>query len=159
MKQSQSYHVNARRLPKIDFSKPVKLDVGCADRKEKAHIGFDIDEWGQEIRWDLREGIPLPDESVEDVYASHLLEHLTNSEAQEFLLEVKRILIIGGTLTTRQPHQRHPTAYYMYHETFWNEERVESIVRNEPGWEIAYNYSDPLELFFQFKKIETLKKV
>jgi len=145
-----------RRLPILE-KPPYKIDCGCADRKEEGHIGIDADEWGQEIRWDIRDGIPFPDESVEDIYASHFLEHLTNAEAKDFITEAQRVLIDGGTLTTRQPHATHPTAFYPDHESFWNEQRVESIQRNEPGWEIEYNYSDNFELFFQLKKVQTIK--
>lgn len=147
-----------RRLPTLG-KPPYKIDCGCSDRKEAGHIGIDIDEWGQEIRWDIRDGIPFPDASVENINACHFLEHLTNQEAKAFIAEAQRVLIDGGTLTARQPHQRHPTAFYPDHESFWNEERVESIQRNEPGWEIEYNYSDNFELFFQLKKVQTTKVI
>lgn len=161
MGESTRHQANytTRRLPKIDFSKPIRCDCGCADRKQDGYIGIDIDEWGQEIRWNLNDGIPFPDESVSDIYISHVLEHFTNMESKAFIKEAQRVLIDGGTMTARQPHIHHPTAFYPDHESFWNEERIESIKSNEPGWEIEYNYSDPNELFFQLKKIKTIKIV
>lgn len=80
-------------------------------------------------------------------------------EAKAFVKEAQRVLIDGGTMTARQPHVKHPTAFYPDHESFWNEERVESIKSNEPGWEIECNYSDPFELFFQLKKVKTIKVI
>jgi len=152
----QSYY-KIRRLPKLDLSNPILLDCGCADRKQEGYIGIDIDEWNQEIRWDLRDGIPFPNESVKDIYVSHFLEHLSNQESKGFIFEAQRVLIDGGALTARHPHVKHPTAFYPDHESFWNEERVESIVANEPGWQIEYNYSDEREHFFQLKKIQTTR--
>lgn len=141
-----------RRFPKIDFKKPIRLDCGCADQCKEGYIGIDNIEYGQSFLWDLRDGIPFPDESVEDINACHLLEHFTNKESKEFITEAQRVLIHGGTLTARQPHATHPTAFYPDHESFWNEARVESIVRNEPGWELLENHMVGLELRFQLKK-------
>jgi len=153
----QSYYKN-RRIPQLGVP-PYKIDCGCSDQKKEGYIGIDIDEWGQEIRWDLNDGLPFPDESVLDINVCHVLEHFTNQESKAFIKEAQRVLINEGTLTTRQPHVKHPTAFYSDHESYWNEERVESIVSNEPGWQIEYNYSTPAELYFQLKKIQTIKVV
>ena len=154
----QAYY-KIRRLPTLKEKPPYKIDCGCADRKQEGYIGIDIDDWGQEIRWDLRDGIPFSDESVSDIYVSHVLEHFTNQEAKDFIREAQRVLINNGTMTARQPHAKHPTAFYPDHESFWNEERIESVKSNEPGWEIECNYSDERELFFQLKKVQTIKVV
>jgi predicted SAM-dependent methyltransferase len=157
MERHQSNY-KIRRLPILkDF--PYKIDCGCSDQKKEGYIGIDIDEWGQEIRWDLRDGIPFPDESVSDINVCHFMEHLTNQESKAFIREAQRVLINNGTLTARHPHVKHPTAFYPDHESFWNEQRVESINGNEPGWEIEYNFSDNFEHSFQLKKVETLKKI
>ena len=142
-----------KKLPFLKVKYPIRLDAGCANEKKQGYIGIDINDWGQEIVWDLRGGIPLPDESVEDIWVSHVLEHFTNQEAKDFINEAQRVLINGGTLTTRQPHVKHPTAFYPDHESFWNEERVQSIQRNEKGWEIVNNYNDGFQLIFTLKKI------
>lgn len=44
----------------------------------------------------LAKGIPFPDNSVDMVYHSHMLEHLDREVAEKFLLEVKRVLKAGG---------------------------------------------------------------
>ena len=141
------------RIPKLNLKEPILLDIGCANELKGGYIGIDIDEHGQEILWDLKKGIPLPDESVQDVNACHVLEHFTNKESKELITEIHRVLIKGGTLTARQPHVLHPTAFYPDHESFWNEARVQSIQRNEPGWEILSNYNDGFQLIFQLKKV------
>lgn len=40
--------------------------------------------------------LPVPDNSADVVYASHLLEHLDRDEAQRFLSEAYRVLVPGG---------------------------------------------------------------
>jgi len=141
-----------RKYPKLQINYPIKLDCGSANQKKEGYIGIDNVDYGQELIWDLRDGIPFPDESVGDINACHLLEHFTNKESKEFIAEAQRVLIKGGTLSARQPHATHPTAFYPDHESFWNEARVQSIQRNEPGWEMIENHMVGLELRFQLRK-------
>lgn len=56
----------------------IKLDLGCGLHKEEGFIGLDIDDCGQEIIWDLEQGIPLSDNSVIELRAFHCLEHVEN---------------------------------------------------------------------------------
>jgi len=46
--------------------------------------------------WDVNKGLPFPDNSVDGIYASHLLEHLSRSKARFFVGECYRILRQGG---------------------------------------------------------------
>ena len=65
-----------------------------------------------DIFWDLRKGIPFPDESVSKIYSSHFFEHLTFKEGQIFLDECLRVLIPGGTFSVCVPNARiHIEAY------------------------------------------------
>lgn len=52
---------------------------------------------------DAARGIPLPDASVEALYASHMLEHLDRPEAARFLAEARRVLTRGGVLRLGVP--------------------------------------------------------
>jgi predicted SAM-dependent methyltransferase len=55
------------------------------------------------IVWANAMRLPVGDECAEVVYASHLLEHLDRTEAQQFLQEVKRVLVKGGWLRLAVP--------------------------------------------------------
>lgn len=56
------------------------------------------------IYWaDVTKKIPLPDNSVEVLYSSHMLEHLDRSEVKIFLKEAKRVLVIGGIIRVLVP--------------------------------------------------------
>lgn len=55
------------------------------------------------IVWDLRKGIPFPDESFDAVYHSHFLEHLPRNAAPGFLNECRRVLKPNGVLRVAVP--------------------------------------------------------
>jgi predicted SAM-dependent methyltransferase len=66
-----------------------------------------------DIEWaDAAEHIPLPDNSADVVYASHMLEHLDRAEAQRFLDESKRVLAGGGVLRLAVPDLKMIIAKY-----------------------------------------------
>lgn len=53
------------------------LDLGCGKAKRDGTIGVDFVEMpGVDIVCDLNERFPFPDNSVDGIYASHILEHL-----------------------------------------------------------------------------------
>jgi SAM-dependent methyltransferase len=62
---------------------------------------------------DLEEGLPfLPDSSVDELRAKHVLEHVENFE---FLMrEIVRVLKSGGTCRVRVPHFTNPYGYSDY---------------------------------------------
>ena len=55
------------------------------------------------IAHDLSKGIPLPDQSCEVVYHSHVLEHIPRDSAPDFLKECYRVLAPGGILRIAVP--------------------------------------------------------
>lgn len=59
-----------------------------------------------DLYWDLRDGIPFEDGSVQRLYTSHLLEHLSFEEGQALLREALRVLEPGGTLSVCVPNAR-----------------------------------------------------
>ena len=70
------------------------VEVGAGDKKgENGWLTIDLTE-NCDIFWDLRRGLPFPDESLSKIYSSHFLEHLSYKQGQEFLDECKRVLCI-----------------------------------------------------------------
>jgi len=55
------------------------------------------------LNFDLTNGIPASDNSLEVVYHSHMLEHLTNNEGIEFLRECNRVLQPGAIMRLLVP--------------------------------------------------------
>jgi SAM-dependent methyltransferase len=56
------------------------------------------------ILWDLKKGIPFPDESFDVVYSSHFLEHIDLEAVGPFLDEVYRVLKRRGTVRIVVPN-------------------------------------------------------
>ena len=134
----------------------IKLNLGCGDQKIDGYKGVDIRDCGQEIIWDVRNGIPFPDNSVDEVFSCHFIEHMTDAESMDLLREIYRVLKPKGATTHRCPHQAHPTAYYWGHNSFWNEAKIEATVRVS-GLEkmlVTRNERVGSELFFSLSKIK-----
>jgi predicted SAM-dependent methyltransferase len=55
---------------------------------------------------DATKSIPLQTSSVDCIYTSHMVEHLSQREARSFLNEVKRVLKVGGVVRIAVPDLR-----------------------------------------------------
>ena len=152
-----------KRLPiiKKKLGKKLQLNIGCGKKSEDGFIGMDVRDCGQEIVWDVRDGIPFPDNSLDFVWSSHFMEHLTNAEAKALFHDIYRVLKIGGITQHILPHIKDPTAYYFDHLSFWNEERIDTLpgVSGLEGFKITQNIMTNqantkarLELLFALKK-------
>ena len=91
----------------------MKLDLGCGKNKKEGFEGVDsIAFEGVDHVVDLR-SFPWPweDGSVEEVHASHFIEHLPARERIAFVNEIHRILAPGGKATLIAPHWASCRAY------------------------------------------------
>ena len=89
---------------RIKKQKLIKLDLGCGQNKQQGFIGADIVKLpGVDQVVDL-EKFPWPwkDESVEEVFSSHYIEH--TSDMISFMEELYRILVVGGRATIYAPY-------------------------------------------------------
>jgi predicted SAM-dependent methyltransferase len=84
----------------------IHLEIGAGNKKgERGWITLDVTQ-DCDLYWDLRKGIPFPDESVLKIYSSHLFEHLSFNEAQALLEECLRVLVPGGFFSICVPNTR-----------------------------------------------------
>ena len=82
------------------------LRVPVLGRVLRALGVFGID-WSREISLhDLRRPFPWDDDSVDAIYSSHTLEHLTAADGARFLHECHRVLRPGGVLRIVVPDLR-----------------------------------------------------
>lgn len=83
------------------------VNLGCGSRfcdNSVDWLNIDITAVSPSVKaCNLRDGIPLPDNSVEVVYHSHLLEHLSRNEAASLVSECRRVLVPGGILRVAVP--------------------------------------------------------
>ncbi|MGA2807292.1 MAG: methyltransferase domain-containing protein [Terracidiphilus sp.] len=64
---------------------------------------------------DLSKGIPFPNDSIDVVYHSHILEHLDRDVAPRFLLEIRRVLKQDGLLRIVVPDLEEAARLYLAH--------------------------------------------
>ncbi|HTY24713.1 MAG TPA: methyltransferase domain-containing protein [Desulfomonilaceae bacterium] len=84
----------------------ISIEVGAGSKRGQGEwVTIDMNDIC-DIYWDLRRGIPFPDESVKKIYSSHFLEHLSFGEAQQFLDESRRVLVPGGQFSICVPNAR-----------------------------------------------------
>lgn len=80
---------------------PVRLNLGCNDLKLEGFTNIDIDaRVNPDVVADSL-NLPYDDESVDEIYAGHLLEHTTVHE--NALKEWHRVLKKGGRITITVP--------------------------------------------------------
>ncbi len=84
---------------------PVDLDIGAGDTHRPGWVTLDITE-GCDLFWDLRRGLPFPDNSVRRVYSSHLFEHMDYNAGQDLFKEVRRVLLPQGEVSVCVPNAR-----------------------------------------------------
>jgi ubiquinone/menaquinone biosynthesis C-methylase UbiE len=90
---------------------PLKLDLGCGPARRGADfVGVDVlDGPAVDVVGDAIEVLrALGDESVVEIYSSHLLEHF--DDLSEVIDEIERVLVVGGRLRVVVPH--FSNAYY-----------------------------------------------
>lgn len=81
----------------------VAIDLGCGYRKHPGAIGIDIARIPQvDVLADVTRPLPIRDNSVDAVYASHLVEHLDDLMA--FMGEVWRVCKPDALVYLRFPH-------------------------------------------------------
>lgn len=86
--------------------------------------------WQCDTYWDLRRGLPFPDNRVKRIYSSHFFEHLTFRQGQDMLKECLRVLAPGGTISVCVPSARHYLeAYCLGKEPDWD-----TFIQHKPAW-------------------------
>ncbi|GAG95470.1 unnamed protein product, partial [marine sediment metagenome] len=80
------------------------------------YVGLDKRDLGQEIIWEIQDGIPLPDNSCIEIIASHIIEHFDENETIEIMDECWRVLKPNGVLKITSPDISSSTAYIPQHK-------------------------------------------
>ena len=93
----------------------IRLDIGCGRNKRPGFIGIDKEDYsdlyneGEFICRDIEKGLPFCDNSVDEIFCQHVLEHIFDLD---FVIhEIWRVLKPGRTVTIIVPHRDSPNAY------------------------------------------------
>ena len=110
-----------------------KLNLGCGKKKKEGFMGMDIVDYGQEIVWDIRNGIPLPNDSISEIYSTDFIEHLRNEDICNLFYEIIRVCKNGARIELRCPHSSTDEAYYSGHLSLWDERRFKAVCNGFSG--------------------------
>ena len=123
----------------------MKLNLGCGT--DIKHGWVNIDRFpgpGVNHVQDITDPLPFDDEAVEEVLASHVLEHL--AEWENVVLEIHRVLKVGGKLTIRVPYG---LCLQTYHKRFFDELTLDGFIQQSQFFK-----SPSIEGFPVFKCLE-----
>ena len=95
----------------------IKLELGSGAKKSVTGY-VSVDMYGADIYRDLRNGIPLRNNTVSSIYTSHMLEHIPYKQLIQFLEECKRVLKPGGTFSVCVPNARNYIQAYVEKQQF-----------------------------------------
>lgn len=80
-----------------------RLNFGCGPIIRDGWVNFDRDNYGQQHRGDIRDGLPFADGFFECVVAHHALQMLAWPELVPALTELRRVTTPGGRLRLSVP--------------------------------------------------------
>ncbi|MFM6505980.1 MAG: glycosyltransferase [Dolichospermum sp.] len=129
--ENQNYHIqqlnqsienNFRFLNSFSFSnlQPLRIDLGCGVNKPNGFVGVDLyPGFGVDIVADLSQRFPFEDNSVDEVRAHDIIEHLP--DRIHTMNEIWRILKPGGIVDISVPSTDGRGAFQdPTHVSFWN---------------------------------------
>jgi predicted SAM-dependent methyltransferase len=92
-----------RQFEKARRREHQRLHLGCGWTHKEGWLNIDLFATRADICWDLRHGIPFPDDSVEAIFHEHMLEHLSLEDGFSITQECLRVLQPNGVLRIGVP--------------------------------------------------------
>jgi len=90
----------------------VKLNIGCGRDIKEGWLNVDqlildprVEKWSLTNRW------PVENNSIEEIHASHVIEHFKQGERCWVMNEAHRVLVPGGKMTVITPSWANNRAY------------------------------------------------
>lgn len=154
---------SVRQWKELSQRNEIRLELGSGIKK--GINGFTtVDLLGADIHRDLRDGIPLADNTVTEIYTSHMLEHIPYAQLLVFLRECRRVLKDGGRLSVCVPNSRYYIQAYINRTYFLSPDRYyqPSIVDTGSYLDqvnyIAYMSGEHCYMFDEENLVNTLRK-
>jgi predicted SAM-dependent methyltransferase len=97
----------------------LKLELGGGYNPRSGYIVLDRIQGDYIIDFET-DNIPFGDETVDEIFTQHMLEHIWN--LTRLLNECHRVLKKGGIIEIIVPHKDNPRAYVLSHCRYFTEE-------------------------------------
>jgi predicted SAM-dependent methyltransferase len=135
----------------MEQNKNLRINLGGGEEKIEGFLNIDIVELPTvDIVADISKGIPLPDNSVIEVRANYVLEHLANTVA--LMEELYRVCTHGARVRIRVPYFKSTAAFKdPTHVSFFTERTFEYFDRDYIENEKLPEYK--LKLNFKMRKL------
>ncbi|MBL7148203.1 MAG: class I SAM-dependent methyltransferase [Nanoarchaeota archaeon] len=123
----------------------MKIDIGCGHHKKEGFIGLDIDKNSQADIIGSALDLPLKDNSVDQIYCSHLVEHFTSQQVKIFFTEIYRVLKKGSQASLKVDHD-------------WSKKK---LLKKDPDHKHRYSVKELKKILqqFNFSQSEVRKKI
>jgi predicted SAM-dependent methyltransferase len=92
-----------RKWDRVATDGTARLHLGCGWAHKDDWTNVDLFATSADIVWDLRHGIPLPDNSAAAIFHEHMLEHLSLHDGHLLAQECLRVLAPDGILRIGVP--------------------------------------------------------
>ena len=144
--------------------KKIFLEIGSGNKKG-TNEWVTVDLYGADIIHDLKKGIPLPEASVDEIYASHVLEHISFKDLIVMLNEIYRVLKPNGKFSVCVPDASLYIKSYTNMKNFLLEGEIYKPAVIDTGSfmdqinYIAYMGQEHKYLFDKQNLVNTLKKI
>jgi predicted SAM-dependent methyltransferase len=151
----------ARKWQSLSRASEIRLELRSG-RKNGNNGYTTVDLYGADIYRDLRKGIPLLDDSVSEIYTSHMFERIPFGQLISFLNECRRVMMREGKLSVFVPNARNYIEAYIEDRHFRTFETPRKPAITETGSfldqlnYIAYMGGEHCYLFEEENFINTL---
>lgn len=82
----------------------IRLNVGCGRKIMQGYVNIDVRKTNEEVVVADIRNLPYGPNSVDEIYANDVLEHVSFRETQEVLNHWFTVIKPGGTLFIQSPH-------------------------------------------------------
>lgn len=99
-----------------------RVNLGCGETPLNGWVNIDKDRNVKcEIHRDLEKGLPFDDDSVDEIHARHIIEHVKDDV---FLMnEIWRVCKNGASVRIIVPASDSQAAHDFDHKSYWNERK------------------------------------
>lgn len=132
----------------------MRLDLGCGERKKAGFTGIDILDYyslypGMFVKHNLNKGIPYEDNSVDEIYTNHYLEHHPNLFS--FIDEIYRVCKDKAKITIIVPHFTSNKSEFHY--GVWGYYSLKGFVGNRKNYKSYFKVIQRKLVFGGFYKL------
>ena len=114
------------KIYSIAENSSIILNLGCGEDYRPNVIGIDLSRKAQ-VRWNLKYGIPLGDNTVKGIFSDHFFEHLQLTQIVMLLRDCYRVLVPGGRLRFTVPHIDPYVQAWLRQDMYFMENQISDI--------------------------------